>query len=93
MYSLLKLLVESLQLIAKVHSISFHDFINELATRRRDKVLEFPGMIHAEPSLSLHPMDELGALELPRQFMQAAHLLFSDTVAQRTIIADNFSRG
>ena len=87
MYSLLELLVESLQLIAKLHTIPFHDFIIEFAKRRGDKFLKFPGMIHAEISLSLRPLVELRALELPRQFMQAGHLLLSDTVAQRTIIA------
>src|ERR1700733_9032689 len=58
-YSFLELLVESLQFTAKLRAISFHDFINEFAKRRRDKYPKFPGMIHAETSLSLHPLDDL----------------------------------
>jgi hypothetical protein len=91
MHSVFELLMESLQLRAKLRAISFHDFINQCLKSQRDKLLQFPGVVQAKTSLGFHPFDEQGALKLLCQFTQAGYLFLKDTVAQHTFIAVHFS--
>jgi hypothetical protein len=93
MHSVLELLMKSLQFLTKLGAIPFHDFVNECSKAQRHKFLQFPGVVQAQTPLRLHPLDEHRALKLLRQFAQAGHFLFSDTVAQSTITAAHFSSG